>query len=82
VVPASADPGDDSAQRAAAGLRAAIETLEAVVRDRALLGELSIEERARLFAAAGAVYNPDIDARRQWGKALRRQEKAARRALD
>ena len=66
----------------AARLREAIEALEAVVRDRGLLGDLSLEERHRLLAAAGDVFNPDVVQRRQWGKALRRREKAAKQRHD
>ena len=66
----------------AARLREAIEVLEAVVRDRGLLGALSLDERHRLLAAAGDVFNPDVVQRRQWGKALRRREKAAKQQQD
>jgi NAD(P)-dependent dehydrogenase (short-subunit alcohol dehydrogenase family) len=59
-------------------LRAATDALEAIVRDRSLLEALSVEERSRLLSAAGAVFNPDVAARRRWGKALRRREKAAK----
>ena len=63
-------------------LREAIEALEAVVRDRSLLLELSEKERTRLLAAAGDVFNPDLVARRQWAKELRRQGKADKRRRD
>jgi NAD(P)-dependent dehydrogenase (short-subunit alcohol dehydrogenase family) len=63
-------------------LRAAIETLEAVVRDRGLLRDLSVEERTRLLSAAGAIFNPDIAERRRSAKALRREDKAAKRQVD
>lgn len=66
----------------AARLREAIEALEAVVRDRGLLGDLTLEDRHRLLAAAGDVFNPDVVQRRQWGKALRRREKAAKQQHD
>jgi NAD(P)-dependent dehydrogenase (short-subunit alcohol dehydrogenase family) len=59
-------------------LRAATDALEAIVRDRSLLEAVSVEERTRLLSAAGAVFNPDVAARRRWGKALRRREKAAK----
>ena len=49
-------------------LKAATELLEAVVRDRSLLANLTVEERTRLLAAAGDVFNPDLVQRRQWGK--------------
>jgi NAD(P)-dependent dehydrogenase (short-subunit alcohol dehydrogenase family) len=63
-------------------LRAAIDALEAVVRDRALLRELTLEEQTRLRTAAGSIFNPDIAERRRSAKALRRQDKAAKRQLD
>jgi len=59
-------------------LRAALRTLEAVRADRALLELLAIDERHRLLAAAGDVFNPDADARRQFAKEQRRREKAER----
>ncbi len=72
----------ESEKESASRLREAIEALEAVVRDRGLLGELSLDERHRLLAAAGDVFNPDVVQRRQWGKALRRREKAAKQHQD
>src|SRR5579862_3783322 len=69
---------DEDAER----LKQAIEALEAVVQDRGLLGSLTVEERTRLLSAAGQVYNPDIVQRRQWGKAVRRREKAEKAERD
>jgi NAD(P)-dependent dehydrogenase (short-subunit alcohol dehydrogenase family) len=66
----------------AARLRAATEALEAVVADRGVLRHLTVDERMRLLAAAGDVFEPDLEARRRWGKALRRQEKAAKLQRD
>ena len=66
----------------AARLREAIEVLEAVVRDRGLLGDLPLEDRHRLLAAAGDVFNPDVVQRRRRGKALRKREKAAKQERD
>jgi NAD(P)-dependent dehydrogenase (short-subunit alcohol dehydrogenase family) len=63
-------------------LRAAIEALEAIVRDRGLLRDLTLEERTRLRSAAGSIFNPDIGERRRSAKALRRQDKAAKRQVD
>jgi NAD(P)-dependent dehydrogenase (short-subunit alcohol dehydrogenase family) len=57
-------------------LRALLHLLEAVVADRGLLDALSVDERNRLIAAAGDVFNPDADARRRWAKEVRRREKA------
>ena len=62
----------------AARLRAALHTLEAIRADRALLDALPSDERHRLLAAAGAVFHPDADARRQHAKQQRRAEKADR----
>jgi NAD(P)-dependent dehydrogenase (short-subunit alcohol dehydrogenase family) len=69
-------------EEAADRLRAVTEMLEAIVRDRGLLGALSTEERARLVSAAGDVFNPDVDQRRDWAKAIKRREKAAKRQRD
>ncbi|MGH3003951.1 MAG: SDR family NAD(P)-dependent oxidoreductase [Gaiellaceae bacterium] len=66
----------------AARLKALTEALEAVARDRTLLGALSVEERTRLLSAAADVHNPDLEQRRRWAKALRRSEKAARARRD
>ena len=57
-------------------LRAAIETLEAVVRDRGALAELTAEERTRLIQAAGKVFNPDTTARRHLVKAAEKKRRA------
>jgi hypothetical protein len=72
-------PDDDDV---AAALKAATEVLESVVRDRGLLGALSVEERTRLLSAAGDVFNPDVVQRRQWGKTVRRRAKAAKLEQD
>ena len=72
----SNDHHDDVA--AAATLKAAIEALEAVVRDRSVLEGLSVEERTRLLDAAGSVFNPDVVERRRGVKASKKREKAAR----
>jgi NAD(P)-dependent dehydrogenase (short-subunit alcohol dehydrogenase family) len=52
--------------------------LEEIVADRGLLGALTVEERTQLLRAAGDVYQPDLVQRRRWGKAVRRNEKAAK----
>ena len=56
-------------------LKAAIEVLEQVAGDRALLAALSDEECVRLFQAAGKIHTPDLNARRQLVKAKVRQRK-------
>lgn len=58
-------------------LRAATETLEAVVADRGLLGDLTPDERTRLIQAAGAVHTPDVRARRRFVKASAQRRRAA-----
>lgn len=67
---------------AADQLREAIQALEAVVSDRALLSRLSIEERTRLLQAAGQVYCPDVNERRRLVKAKVRQRKAEKLERD
>ncbi len=57
-------------------LREAADLLEQVVTNRALLADLSSEERARLIKAAGDVYCPDVDQRRRFVRAKIRQRKA------
>ncbi|MCB1234059.1 MAG: SDR family NAD(P)-dependent oxidoreductase, partial [Verrucomicrobiae bacterium] len=59
-------------------LRVALETLEAVVDDRALLDSLSPEEHQRFIAAAGDVFCPDVNQRRRLVKARQRKRKADR----
>ena len=68
------EPGADFAPQ----LRAAAALLEAIVADRGLLAGVSAEDRRRLLAAAGNVYNPDVNARRRMVKATIRGRKAAR----
>ncbi|WCO65692.1 SDR family oxidoreductase [Iamia majanohamensis] len=70
-------PGTDDDQ-VAARLRTALEVLEDLVADREPLGLLTDDERIRLLAAAGDVFSPDVEQRRQRTKARRRQEKADR----
>jgi len=72
------EPWNDPAASDAERLRAVTAILEEIVGDRALLGALSVDERTRLLRAAGDVYEPDLAARRRWGKAVRRNEKAAK----
>ncbi|HUZ07438.1 MAG TPA: SDR family oxidoreductase [Candidatus Paceibacterota bacterium] len=60
----------------AAQLKAAAEILEKAAGNRALLAELSEEERTRLLTAAGAIYCPDVNERRRLVKAKVRRRKA------
>ena len=66
---------------AADRLREATEALEAVVRDRTILRQLTEEERTRLLSAAGAVFTPDVATRRRAVKELKRREKNERTRL-
>ncbi|HEY5232412.1 MAG TPA: SDR family oxidoreductase [Verrucomicrobiae bacterium] len=70
------------AGKAAAQLKAAAEILEKTVGNRALLAELSEEERTRLLTAAGAIYCPDVNERRRLVKAKVRQRKAEKISRD
>jgi hypothetical protein len=63
-------------------LQAAAELLEAVAADRALLAQMSAEERARLLQAAGDVFCPDVGERRRLTKAKQRHHKAKKRERD
>src|ERR1035437_9031056 len=63
-------------------LKAAAEILEQAVKNRALLAELSEEERTRLLTAAGAIYCPDVNARRRLVKAKVRRHKAEKLQRD
>jgi len=63
-------------------LRAATELLESVARDRSKLLMLPEHERIRLVNAAGDVFSPDPEERRQQLRARRRRERAARLQRD
>ncbi|MDA1094457.1 MAG: oxidoreductase, partial [Acidobacteria bacterium] len=63
-------------------LRAAVDLLEKVASNRALLAELSPEERTRLLTAAGEIYCPDVRERRRLVKARMRQRKVERQHHD
>jgi NAD(P)-dependent dehydrogenase (short-subunit alcohol dehydrogenase family) len=71
-------PDEELAER----LRAVTELLESLARDRTPLDVLSSAERNRLLNAAGDLFHPDADARRQLTKARRRQARQARLARD
>ena len=80
---AEPDAASDARASVSAGqLQAATELLEAIVRDRGLLGSLTPDERTRLMMAAGEVYQPDAARRRQELKAHRRREKARKLQRD
>ncbi len=63
-------------------LFAAIELLEAVAADRALLANLSAEDRSRLMQAAGQIYCPTVKERRRLTKAQQRLRKAEKNARE
>jgi NAD(P)-dependent dehydrogenase (short-subunit alcohol dehydrogenase family) len=63
-------------------VRACIETLEAIVADRAKLAELDDETRRRLVVAAGRVSRPERAELRRLAKARRRSKHAERTAED
>ena len=76
---APAAPGETEAQAdVATQAREAAALLEAICADRALLAQLSPEDRTRLLTAAGEVSRPDALARRRLVKATRNQRKAER----
>ncbi len=66
----------DQSRGVATQLKAATELLEKVAGDRALLAQLTIEERTRLLSVAGEIYCPDLKARRRLVKARVKQRKA------
>ncbi len=66
----------------AARILEAIGVFEAIAQDPAMLESLSKDERIRLQQAAGDVFAPDAETRRQRVRARQRREKAARRARD
>ncbi|MDP1571516.1 MAG: SDR family oxidoreductase [Vicinamibacterales bacterium] len=74
----SGPPRESVSSDIVARLRAALETLEAVVEDRTVLAQLSQEELQRLLEVAGRVHTPDIADRRRTAKALAKQRRAER----
>jgi NAD(P)-dependent dehydrogenase (short-subunit alcohol dehydrogenase family) len=73
-VESSAGPTPDIATR----LLDAAAVLESIIADRAVLAQLTEDERKRLLHAAGEVSRPDALARRRFVKATRVQRKAER----
>jgi len=63
-------------------LKAAAEILEKAASNRALLAELSVEDRTRLLTAAGNIYCPDVAQRRRLVKASSKQRKAEKISRD
>ncbi|MCE9621671.1 MAG: SDR family oxidoreductase [Actinomycetia bacterium] len=69
---------DAPAEETAARLRQLRETLDAIVADRDLLQALPLEERTALLTAAGAVFQPDIELRRQRAKQKLKHDRSTR----
>jgi NAD(P)-dependent dehydrogenase (short-subunit alcohol dehydrogenase family) len=63
-------------------LKAAAEILEQAAANRALLAQLSVEDRTRLLKAAGDIYCPDVAQRRRLVKASSKQRKAEKTQRD
>lgn len=80
-------PSDDRSPAGSRGaplkhLDGAIELLESIIRDRAVLADVPQEVRDRLLRAAGQVAAPDKSARVKLSKARRRLDRNARRGRD
>ena len=69
---------NDAAER----LRQLRETLDAIIADRDLLQALPLEERTALLTAAGAVFQPDIEVRRQRAKQKLKHDRSTRVGRD
>ena len=65
-----------------ARLKAAAEILEQAAANRALLAQLTVEDRTRLLKAAGDIYCPDVAQRRRLVKASVKQRKAEKSERD
>jgi NAD(P)-dependent dehydrogenase (short-subunit alcohol dehydrogenase family) len=63
-------------------LRRALEVLEAVVSDRAVLAQLPEAERTRLLVAAGRTVHPDLQQKRRLVRSLRSAERRRAEARD
>ncbi len=74
--------GYGGADKLRARLRSAIEALEEVAGNRALLDQLPEKERIRLLTAAGDVFCPDPHQRRHWVKMRARRKKAEKLKRD
>ena len=60
------------------GLRAIVEVLERIAKDRSLLEDVPDEDRERFLKAVADVYHPDRVERRRMAKVVDKQRKAAR----
>ena len=70
------DPEENPVAALTERLRAAAELLETIAADRALLANVSKEDKTRFLRAAGEVSRPDAVTRRQLVKATKRKRKA------
>ena len=75
-VATSAFPNPETVDNTSLQIKAATELLERIASDRALLAQLSLEERTRLLSVAGEIYCPDLKERRRLVKARVKQRKA------
>jgi len=82
VQAATAGPAHADEAALVARAQVAIEFLEAVREQRALLVALSDEQRARLLRAAGEVARPDPWSKRELVRAAQRKRREAQRAAD
>ena len=80
--PAAADARMTDATALSGRLREATELLERVAQNRDLMAGLDAAERARLCNAAGALFSPDLDQRRQEAKVRGRARKREKVAAD
>jgi NAD(P)-dependent dehydrogenase (short-subunit alcohol dehydrogenase family) len=72
----SVNPNNSAPDSLAAKLKSATQILELAAGDRAVLAELSIEERTRLLTAAREIFSPNAKERRRLVKAKARLRKA------
>ena len=79
-----ADASPTAGDRAvlAQSVRTATDFLEMIAANRPLFADLSDDDRQRLLRAAGQVYSPDANQRRQLVKATQRKRKAAKVARE
>ncbi len=82
IKPSAANVEPDCPGLVADQLNAATRLLEQVAANRALLAQLSVEERTRLLTAAGAIYCPDVNERRRLVKARVKQRKTEKLQRD
>src|SRR5690349_7578030 len=73
------NPASDQVRtNAESRILAAVQVLESVIGDRAVLALIPEELRKRLVKAAGEIYCPDVVQRRRLVKAKQKEQRAAR----